>query len=225
MKHWNWRPSDNVNFGDELGVFILRKLGYEIEQVENIEDADVVSVGSILDDRLPKKRMTVIGTGIGGGPRIENFGLHNVLAVRGEVTRKRYNMPKDTPLGDIAILLPLVYTPRKIDGIGVLYAPHMDTFYDDLVVTPPLTDHTLDTRSPDIRTTIDIIASADFVIATSLHAYIVAKVYGVPVMAAPYPNQKMSKWLDKWVDFESILFDKTLEQRQQELLKVIKERL
>lgn len=224
MKHWNWRPSEDVNFGDELGVFVLRLMGYDIEQVKDIEDADVISVGSILDDRLPKKRLTIIGTGLGGGGRVEDFGLHNVIAVRGEFTRKSCNMPKDTTLGDIAILLPMVYEPRKIEGVGVLYAPHMDTFYED-VVKPALADQVLDTRNPDIRLAIDIITSAKFVIATSLHAYIVAKVYGVPVLAAPYPNQNMSKWLDKWVDFESITFDATLKQRQLALFNAIKENL
>lgn len=224
MKHWNWHPNERVNFGDELGAYILRKLGYEIEGVEDIEDAELISVGSILDNRLPDHQVTILGTGLGGGGRIKDISKHRILAVRGVVTRNAYNLPEDTPLGDLAILLPRIYEPKNIGGTGVVYVPHMDTFYGDIAV-PPLVDVVLNTMSDDLEHSIDVIANAKMVISTSLHGYIVAKAYGVPVLAAPYPNQNMSKWLDKWVDFDSIFIDKTLEERQDELLKVIEEKL
>jgi len=124
--------------------------------------------------------------------------------VRGPLTRARLDLPASTPIGDPALLLPLLHDPRPMPELAgrILCVPH---FFDqaadrdileesgaDLILRPNL-PASLDV----LLKAIDVICSVDFVLAGALHAAIIACAYGKPF--AYYIESHIDipfKWLD-----------------------------
>ncbi|WPB84742.1 polysaccharide pyruvyl transferase family protein [Sediminicoccus rosea] len=129
------------------------------------------------------------------------------LGVRGAHSRDVLGLPKYTPLGDTALLLPRFYQPKHDPAVAgkVLWVHHLrhtaPTAEDlescpDSVVMSPATENTTEA----CLRFIDAIASAKFVMANAMHAAIVALAYGVPFAfwsgtGVNYPF--------KWGDFTS----------------------
>jgi hypothetical protein len=106
---------------------------------------------------------------------------------RGPLTRARLGLPAGTPLGDPALLLPLLHEPRPVPELAgrTLCVPH---FFDpspdreilensgaDLILRP-----NLPASLEVLLKAIDVICSVDFVLAGALHAAIIACAYGKP---------------------------------------------
>lgn len=182
------------NFGDLLSEFILRRA-----LVGPLYPAErYFLLGSALDDEvlqaeldaLPSTDSTIACWGCGSrsekglmpavSDRIAIFG------VRGPLTRAVLRLDEATPLGDPALLLPLLHEPEvRLDLQGKsLCIPHFNEPQSaevlakltgaDIVLSPKV-------RSLDeCETLVSAIASADFVLAGALHAAIVAAAYGKP---------------------------------------------
>lgn len=107
--------------------------------------------------------------------------------VRGPLTRAALELSPSTPMGDPGLLLPLLYRPRPSETTRgkAICAPHfLDTASDEdlrartgaeAIVRPAI-----DKSFGALTEIFDAIASADFVLAGSLHAAILACAYGVP---------------------------------------------
>lgn len=127
--------------------------------------------------------------------------------VRGPLTRTRLGLPEDTAIGDPALLLPLLHEPELLPSLAgrTLCVPH---FYDraseeklleqsgaDFVVRPNL-PASLDA----LLKMIDVICSAEFVLAGALHAAIIACAYRRPFA---YYIQDYIDLPFKWLDFSA----------------------
>ncbi len=127
--------------------------------------------------------------------------------VRGPLTRSRLGLPGNTVVGDPALLLPLLHEPRLLPNLAgrSICIPH---FHDvapdariieksgaDFVIRPALAA-SLDA----LLQVIDVICSAQFVLAGALHAAIIACAYRRPF--AYY----IEDYIDlpfKWLDFSA----------------------
>ncbi|MBS7546129.1 polysaccharide pyruvyl transferase family protein [Ancylobacter oerskovii] len=217
---FHWRAKETLgNFGDALTLL------YQARMFEGpclFRTGTVHLVGSVISDRQIAKtsargphedagpgRAVFWGCGKRDAKPLPPLAERRAifLGIRGEHSRLALDLPRNTPLGDTALLLPKFYTPAvNPETAGkVLWVPH--------VHHPKVTVETLGTdmdsviMSPAIPNTvaaceafIDAIASARFVMANAMHAAVVALAYGVPFAFWS------GKYLDvpfKWQDFAS----------------------
>ena len=201
------------NFGDDLNPFLFESfLHKKVYREAKQSQKHFLGVGSILE--RANANSIVVGSGfIRPDGEMRQQGA-KVLAVRGELTQAKLNMP-GLLLGDPGILVPnrlgIVAKPE----IEVAVVPHVD-FYkptqqmygkDFLVVDP----------SKPFEQVISEIASASAIISQSLHGLVMADALGIPnVWAAPHG--KMIGGEFKFMDYystakrskHSIPFDKVL---------------
>ena len=148
----------------------------------------ILSIGSVLQWSKFKK-FTIWGSGIIFSDA--NFSNGNFKAVRGPYTQKRllelgYDSP--TVIGDPALLLPLVYQPRKRMSYEIGIIPHYE-HYDFIKNSCP--DNVLVINLLDeIEVIIDQIASCELTLSTSLHGIIVAHCYSVPSIWTEFSQTK-----------------------------------
>jgi hypothetical protein len=191
-----WTQDEPVrNFGDLLSSYIATK-----GLIAPLFPADRYRlIGSAIDEavlsadirRAGGGDVTIAcwGCGARGFAKLSEATRESIalFGLRGPLSRAALAMPEDTPLGDPALMLPLLYKPRapSSQGLGeVLCVPHFneplsnqEVLYRtgaDAILSPHVRDLV------DCERLIDRIANAEFVLAGSLHAAIVSFAYGTP---------------------------------------------
>ena len=198
MKAW-WSRGLN-NFGDELLAYLLA----HIAGVDCTFDRkkNMLAIGSII--RFAQDHSYVWGSGIIKKSEIIKH-KPKCLAVRGPLTRQKmldHGVSCPQIYGDPAMLFPLFFLPPKpYTKEKVLIVPHFkhknlvqhfDKFdYADLHV------HSI----YDIENIIAQIASAPCVLTSSLHGFIFAVAYGVPVAVFRLEKQGIGGDNIKFDDF------------------------
>jgi len=138
----------------------------------------VMGVGSIL--WLSQPNYQIWGSGFLRAK--DTFKGGKIYAVRGIYSaRKLVGMgyPKCNVYGDPALLLPLIYKPKKKkEGVGIV--PHY-TEYEDFKKKYPV-HKIINLNTYNIEKTIDEICSCNYILSTSLHGIIVAHAYGIPAL-------------------------------------------
>ncbi|WP_400766586.1 hypothetical protein [Methylosinus sporium] len=201
-----WRKGmRELNFGDALSELLYRELTKRNMRDRRAgrykRDFDVVRlIGSVISDhqieidlthsradRAPKIAFWCCGKR-DPHPLNEELQRHCVfLGARGPLTRDALGLPAETPLGDPALLLPLLYAPRIDPGLAdkSICVPHflepksdrrlIEETGVDLVVRPNIA-----ASFDAIRRAIDQIVSARFVLCGALHAAILRCAYNLP---------------------------------------------
>jgi pyruvyltransferase len=168
-----------VNFGDMLTPIILNGLGIPFKQVKRGARSKLLAVGSII--YAARDNDVLWGTGTMRDKDFQATPGMKVLAVRGPKTREKIKgcfVPEI--YGDPAILLPEIYTPKKLPRHEVGFIPHyVDKKHPDLLRNP---DRFIIDVQQDPFKTIDEICSCDLIVSSSLHGIIVAEAYGIPAV-------------------------------------------
>lgn len=174
---WTLDPAPG-NMGDILTPFILRAYGYQVNRVPRREEVEWLFVGSTIRFARPGTR--VVGTGLIDRKDIINSRA-NYLAVRGPITAnavRKAGCNAPSILGDPALLLPRLYTPRVSVQDEVGFIPHYIDHTDSRVSRWPgkliniLRENPLDV--------VDDICACKRIVSSSLHGIIVAHAYGIP---------------------------------------------
>ena len=193
MKVWAW--SEGVrNFGDELGPVILFKLGYEVERVESIGEADLLTSGSLLEHAATEAKpgAVVWGSGLMLGGKTDLSHL-DVRAVRGRLTAAACGR-LDVVTGDPGSLVPELWDrPRPSIGLGVVRHYVDDREY-------PWADATI-SADAGVDEVIEFIGSCRRVASSSLHGLIVASAWGIPAVRLHHPEVAGGDF--KWADWLS----------------------
>ncbi|WP_194409374.1 polysaccharide pyruvyl transferase family protein [Microbacterium cremeum] len=183
------------NFGDLLGPMIVRRI-HERRALGRARGRTprLLAVGSIM--RLAATGDVVWGAGINGKTvDIAQFPVVDVRAVRGPrtaaVLRSFGNEVPDV-FGDPALLIPHLWTDAEL-GIrrrtsGTVLMPN----YNDLRTWP---SGAIDPRGDPIER-VRLLASAERVVASSLHAIAIAEAYGVPAVLVASAKEKPFKYID-----------------------------
>ncbi|WP_221585424.1 polysaccharide pyruvyl transferase family protein [Microbacterium sp. G2-8] len=186
-----WRPDEPgapTNFGDEIGPMLVRALrGESVARGAG----RLLSVGSIL--HFARAGDVVWGAGINGKVRQRIQYPLDVRSVRGPLTRSvllGFGIPVPETYGDPALLFPRLF-PDIVPSEqgGVVTVPNLNELgrvAGDGVVSP-----LADPRQIAAR-----IAGADFVVASSLHALVLADAYGVPSRPLVPEAEHPFKYLD-----------------------------
>lgn len=162
-----WPESTNV--GDTLTPVILEHFtNHKAEWVGSDYQGKLLMCGSILEFAKPGD--TVLGAGHYKKEQVDLAGVR-VMALRGPLSG-------GAPVyGDPAILLPLIYRPKVKKTRALGYVPHIwdQKNYKDYI----------DVELPWKKFVNNILA-CETVITSSLHGFIIAQAYGVPVKWVHY---------------------------------------
>ena len=206
---WWWRPDKGINFGDELGPEILKRLGYTIKRAP-LHAAEIVTIGSVLEwvERRAPKQCVIWGAGtIKSDSKIKKD--LDIRAVRGMLSAKACNV--SSVLGDPGVLVSALWDkPDTKYNIGVV--PHyIDTR------NFPWADIIIDVTNP-VDQVIQEIGSCGVVISSSLHGLIVANSFGIQTMRMHHP--RVIGGDHKWMDYSTAM-NKPIHKIQEDLLKVL----
>lgn len=193
IRVWAWSEGIS-NFGDELGPAILERLGYDIERVSDIGQADVLACGSLLEYAAANARpgAVVWGSGLMHGGTVD-LGHLDVRAVRGRFTAAACGL-SDVALGDPGTLVPELWPrPAARIGLGVVrhYIDHRAYRWADATIS----------AAAPVDEVIHFIGSCRRVASSSLHGLIVAAAWGIPTLRLPHPAVAGDDF--KWVDWLS----------------------
>ncbi len=213
---WWLQNEERQNFGDYLSKFLCDHLASGIRVRGDVYRliGSVISDWMIHDDlsclgKWDRGRIVFWGCGARDETPLTAESLERCFfcGVRGPLTRAVLNLPDSTPLGDPALLTPILYQPRQSTRTKgkAICVPHfhekssdaqiLETTGADAVVRPSIA------KSPEALTQIlDDIGSAGFVLAGSLHAAIVACAYGAPFC---YFDGGVVDLPFKWRDFSA----------------------
>ena len=188
LKLMTWRPpAGGDNFGDALGPPIceaqVQRLGRSVDRPATRRR--LWTVGSVL--HRTRAGDVVWGSGANGNALGHNLARSvDIRAVRGPLTAQwvaDQGRPAPTVFGDPALLLPtlmpeFVRTEDSRSDAPTLLVPHMD----DMSTAHELATDAVLLVSPfgPWRDCVAALASARLVVASSLHALIVAEAFGVP---------------------------------------------
>ena len=161
----------------------------------------IISVGSIIGWGSGSR--IVWGSGIVfNNEKIDNGTF---LAVRGKHTQKRlielgYKCP--SIFGDPALLLPLIYNPKKTKTHEIGIIPH-HTQFDHFKSYGERHGVKIINLIGDVEGVINQIVSCKKIISTSLHGIIVAQAYNVPALWYEYPRIQWHGENIKFLDYFS----------------------
>lgn len=203
LKEWHWREPETQmqNFGDEIGLMILQRLGYDVEYTDDPSQADIFTTGSIVSyiSQHGKAGAIVWGSGALEDDIPADFTKRfKIAAVRGHLTGKRIdpiNGLMSAAKGDPALLAPLFWRPQRsvTYGLGVIrhYLDRNDY---------PMADIIIDANEP-VEEVIRKLNMCVTIASSSLHGLILAYAYGIPAMRVPRSDIIGGDW--KYLDFLS----------------------
>jgi succinoglycan biosynthesis protein ExoV len=193
------------NFGDELNQWLWHAL---LADVWSDDDDDVlfVGIGTILDKNLPPARVRIVfGTGVGytaAPPDISaNSSRWRIYGVRGPLTARALKLDKRFVMTDPAILLATLQEFKGLHRQGVIFIPHWKSvrYGSWEAICKALGIEFVD-PCQDSKSVVRRIASAEKVIAESMHAAIIADAFRVPWIPVAL-SREVSPF--KWVDWAS----------------------
>jgi hypothetical protein len=190
--YWT-RGQEVKNFGDFLTEYIYNKL-----LIEAFVPADRYRlIGSVIDEALILEdingcsdptiaRLVYWCCGARQSRPISPSALKHCtfFGARGPLTRDLLGLPASTPLGDPGFLLPLIAASNSPRSRGTLCIPHYSDPRDPVLLRKEAGAEAIASSKvrdiAELETLLLDIQSAEFVLAGSLHAAIVACAYGVP---------------------------------------------
>lgn len=174
-------PYEDSNYGDMLSVPILRHYGVDFSIETHYRNANLFMVGSII--RLATKNSTVLGSGIIRRNESVEASV-NYRFVRGPHTRKKIlDAGGQCPeiYGDPAVLLPRIIPPANRQKNKIGFVPNYLQDNEQIRNFCKINGWKyIDTVTDDIEGLTNEITSCEKILASSLHAIIVAHAYGIP---------------------------------------------
>lgn len=206
MKAYWWRANSGMcNFGDEITSIVLSKKFSIEHELTTIEEADLISTGSILNKLVNNKKVEsrkgkihVVGSGL-----ISPYIKHNSIlkrlkplgktfskkvvihSVRGYLTQQVLEGlgERAYPIGDPGLLLPLIYNDDIPQSYKVGFIPHISTIDDpewDALCERIAGSIKIDFRTDDLERVITQIKSCELILSQSLHGLILSDAYEIP---------------------------------------------
>lgn len=171
-----------TNFGDLLSPLLLKKYGLVPFRVHYKGQAQLICVGSVLDDLPQDYNGFILGSGL-INDTARPFSQARILAVRGELTRQRTGAPASTILGDPGLLAEKLLAARQPKQYRVGIVPHYVDKDDPRV-------EMLRARLQNDLLVIDVqrgpaavfadIDRCEYILSSSLHGLISADAFGIP---------------------------------------------
>jgi hypothetical protein len=174
------------NFGDILAAYIANKLsGKEVIWADprqqpwySLKHINLIT-GSIIKYATPKSNVW----GVGILSVKDSIRSKRIYAVRGPETIKRLHqlgLSVNPPVGDPALLLPRIYTPKAVKKYRLGIIPHYTDVSTFIKRYQNQSDILVVDMRKEIEEVIEDIASCETTWSSSLHGLIVSHAYGIP---------------------------------------------
>lgn len=236
MKTFYW--TTRLNFGDLLTPLLIARFCYPLTATfSSAKDSQLIAVGSLLHHLDSSYTGVIAGTGSLYKDKKYWFPKAKILALRGYLTLNQVNPKGIIAIGDLGLLADeLIPQQDRVYELGVV--PHWsDTQLGNdpkfLQYNPLIIDVTQDPLK-----VITQIAQCKKIVASSLHAIILADAFFIPRRIELAPDMISNPYEGgdfKWRDYSSSIgakfeLGKTIEpsrnaitERQHELFDVLKE--
>jgi pyruvyltransferase len=189
------------NFGDLIGPLLVQSmLASRHARFKVIEgQRRLLTVGSVL--HFAQNEDVVWGSGVNGKEQqgSHRFNRLDVRAVRGPLTRRylmRMGVRAPEVYGDPALLLPRfmpeILSWSKCKERELLIAPNLNDFHSREYRKYPAR---MNPRSP-LRACLEKIARSKIVVASSLHAIVIAEALGIPAVPIAARGENPFKYHD-----------------------------
>lgn len=194
--YWQYPSNDKENIGDILGPIIVN---YFLNKASISEDcecktATLTTIGSVIN--IINMPATVWGSGWRSeSSRPPSTSSLDIRAVRGPITREKllsYGIDCPEIYGDPAIFLPEIYFPKIKVTRKYILIPHFS--HDHKYMADQ--EHFVSTLTSNWKDFIDLMLSAEVIVTGSLHAYILAEVYGKRVALIDLIDEDTLKYSD-----------------------------
>ncbi len=179
-----WQHKQFTNIGDELNLHIIGHLSKKNICRTNIENTDILAIGSIINWALPRDRIyPVWGSGTLSPIRLTNE-LFKVTLLRGPLTHEAFISHKNKiPYGDPALLCNHIFPANKRQKYKWGLITHHSQYQKDWVQqilknTPEILF--IDLKNPNINDFIQQLTSCEKIASSSLHGLIIADSYHIP---------------------------------------------
>lgn len=204
---WRYDYPQKLNFGDELTPLIIERLFNRRCKWSPPSECDVVGAGSIieiLERESHGNHVKVWGSGFiesGGINKSKNLTFH---AVRGKHSQARAGKSTNIALGDPALLLPLVFKPKRSNTYKVGIIPHYVDADSSLIDRFKSMDGVtiIDVLKP-VEEVVALINSCQLILSSSLHGLIVSDAYNIPNCWIPL-SDKLYGGKYKFDDYYSV---------------------
>lgn len=198
------------NFGDECSALLMREFTGQRVVWAPLRNADVVSVGSVLNAYAAvKSEALVLGSGIREPAEMSgHIQIDRVLAVRGRLTQKHLSLEDEVTLGDPGLAISRLVGPSSARGMTDLLIPHFGVLNSargrsaiqrgraaGLRIALPNLSPLAIARE---------ISKSRSVVTSSLHAVIFAHSLGIPVHLVSFSDGVHSEPDFKYRDYMSI---------------------
>ncbi|WP_444663088.1 polysaccharide pyruvyl transferase family protein [Cellulomonas sp. CW35] len=196
------------NFGDEITPYVIRELTGEKVGWRSPSRADVFAVGSILEIYGKRARgATIFGSGIRSGRwSFAQVSPDSVCSVRGTLTRDTLGLPAGTVLGDPGLAVAALDVGRISRSTRPAVVPHFGTFGspDGRSAVTALRAQGFDVLLPNTNALemVRRIASASYVVTSSLHGMVFAHALGVPAVLTSFSGHAEPSF--KYDDYMSV---------------------
>lgn len=210
VQHWK-KGEDIQNYGDFLSQYLHENhLGDRVDKTCDIYHL----IGSVISDpyiKKAKRKLKKIGYWSCGARdyfsvSTKNMKIPKFFGVRGYLSSKMLNLNAGSVVGDSAFLLPFMLpdiNPSNDNG-NVLIPHFSDLRADETLLSLYGGDRVLRTNIPNNFDAVEEftkdLASAKFILTSSLHGAILAYTYGIPFAVL---NAGAIDCPFKWVDFMS----------------------
>lgn len=176
---------DIANVGDALNVDLIEFLsGKQVVCPPGATKIKhLLAVGSVLDSM--NSNTTVWGSGLIDKESLMKVkALGHISAVRGKLTKaaleERYQKKFDVPLGDPALLLPLIYKSSGIKKYTFgLILHYVDKTHPIAELVKTMGGKLIDVSLPPDKF-IETLTSCDAVLSSAMHGLILSDAYGIP---------------------------------------------
>ncbi len=209
--YWPNKGMVAQNWGDKLNPVLITALtGRAVRNVGNIDPSDHVPgtpVFYVIGSSLSWARQDAIvwGSGFIQSDLQLSCSPERVVAARGPLSRKKIAQAGGDaamPLGDPALLLPLLYRPAIAPSFDVGIIQHFREVGTEAVPqVPQHLSHRVIDITGGVRSTIDAVLSCKTIVSSSLHGVILAHAYGrrgIWVKASDRPLGDDFKFRDYW---------------------------
>lgn len=197
---WGFR-----NFGDLLTPYFLTKIGKVPINNPLRSKTELLMVGSILDGLSKDYNGKIFGSGALNQKKIGPLLKSEIIAVRGELTRKSLGL-SEVFLGDPGLLMSSYFkisNPVKLYDVSIIihYDDDCKIYFDSYCCL----ERSLKFNYINVFDTPESIAlqvaASKLVISTSLHGLVFADAYRIPSVCVTQGNRSVEKYVDYFSAF------------------------
>lgn len=209
------------NFGDELNVWLWKKVFPEISDV--YPEICFVGIGTLLNERLPKESNKIIfgaGHGYGQIPVIDD--TWKIYFVRGKLTAEKLGLDSSLGITDPAILIRNYFPVASKKTYKKSYMPH---HFDAIIngkawqeICSSLGVHYID-PTDTIENVLKEISETEILFTEAMHGAIIADAFRVPWVPIKTSARILGfKWQD-WLSSYSLEYRPFLVRRKSTLIE------